>query len=159
MVDKLEWCINHGMKLIPPNDDLADEYFRSAEETLLVANLSKNSGSNMWLATHKYYTEYLAAYAILMKIGVKSEIHSCTIELIRLLEDEGIIGLELSRLLDNDKELRIDNQYYLKDIPIDFDSVKLAELLLSIRKMIDGFSEAQITAARNVISSKIYKYK
>ena len=40
----------------------------------------------MWIATHKYYTEYLAAYSLLMKIGIKSEIHSCTTEVIKILE-------------------------------------------------------------------------
>ena len=87
----IDWCKKQGMKLIEPNDNLAEEYYRNAEETLRVTNLIKNSGSNMWLATQKYYTEYLAAYSLLMKIGVKSEIHSCTIEVIRLLEKEKLI--------------------------------------------------------------------
>lgn len=47
------------MKLVEPNDSLAEEYYKNAEETLRVTNLIKNSGSNMWLATQKYYTEYL----------------------------------------------------------------------------------------------------
>lgn len=155
MDDKLEWCFDHGIKLITPNNNLADEYFSNAEETLLVANLSKNSGSNMWLATHKYYVEYLAAYAILMKIGIKSEIHSCTIQIIRFLEDDGVVDFGFSKILDEDKELRIDNQYYLKDIPVDFNSVKLAELLLRVRKIIDSIDADQITSIRD----KIYKLK
>ena len=57
----------------------------------------KDSGSNMWLATQKYYTEYLAAYSLLMKIGIKSEIHSCTIEIIRLLEKEKIVYFGFSK--------------------------------------------------------------
>jgi uncharacterized protein (UPF0332 family) len=153
MNDKLEWCFNHGIKLVAPNNDLADEYYSNAEETLLVANLSKTSGSNMWLATHKYYVEYLAAYAILMKIGIKSEIHSCTIEIIRFLEVEGIVDFNFSDILDRDKELRIENQYYLKDIPVDFDSIKLAELLLRVRELIDGLTSGQIVNIRD----KIYK--
>ena len=64
----LDWCKKQGMKLVKPSNDLAEEYFKNAEETLMVTNLIKNSGSNMWLATQKYYTEYLAAYSILMKI-------------------------------------------------------------------------------------------
>ena len=67
----IDWCKNQGMKLIEPNDNLSEEYYKSAEETLRIANLIKNSGSNMWLATQKYYTEYLAAYSLLMKIGIK----------------------------------------------------------------------------------------
>ena len=77
-----DWCKKQGLKLITPNTNLSKEYYKNAEETLRITNLIKNSGSNMWLATQKYYTEYLAAYAILMKIGIKTEIHSYTIEII-----------------------------------------------------------------------------
>ena len=129
----IEWCKKQGMKLIEPNDNLSEEYYKNAEETLRVTNLIKNSGSNMWLATQKYYTEYLASYALLMKIGIKTEIHSCTIEIIRLLEKENIITFKLSKNLEEDKELRIDNQYYLKNRPVDFNSKALSGLLLKIR--------------------------
>jgi len=96
----LGWCKRKGMKLIKPNTNLAEEYFKNAEETLRVTNLIKGSGSNMWLATQKYYTEYLAAYSLMMKIGIKSEMHSCTIEIIRLLEKKGSLNVGLnSRIL------------------------------------------------------------
>ena len=85
------------MKFAEPSNELAEEYFRNAEETLRVTNLIKDSGSNMWLATQKYYTEYLAAYALLMKIGIKSEIHSCTIEVIKLIEQEKFLDFNLSK--------------------------------------------------------------
>ena len=136
------------MKLIEPNDNLAEEYFKNAEETLRVTNLIKDSGSNMWLATQKYYTEYLSAYSLLMKIGIKSEIHSCTIEIIKVLEKEKIIDFNFSKILEDDKELRIDNQYYLKNRPVDFNSRKLAEILLKIRKILNTLSRQQITKIR-----------
>ncbi len=44
------WCKKQGMKLVEPNDNLAEEYYKNAEETLRITNLIKNSGSNMWLA-------------------------------------------------------------------------------------------------------------
>src|SRR3989344_6101092 len=96
----IEWCKKQGMKLIEPNDNIAEEYFSSAEETLRVANLTKDSGSNMWLATQKYYAEYLAAYSILMKIGLKAEIHICTMEIIKLLENEKIINFRFFDILE-----------------------------------------------------------
>lgn len=147
----IEWCKKQGMKLIDPNNNLAEEYYKNAEETLRVTNLIKNSGSNMWLATQKYYTEYLAAYSLLMKIGVKSEIHSCTIEIIKLLEKEKIVDFEFSKSLEEDKELRIDNQYYLKNKPVDFDSKKLSEILLKIRNILDTITDADIKRIRKLI--------
>jgi len=147
----IEWCKKQGMKLIEPNDNLSEEYYKNAEETLRVTNLIKNSGSNMWLATQKYYTEYLASYALLMKIGIKTEIHSCTIEIIRLLEKENIITFKLSKNLEEDKELRIDNQYYLKNRPVDFNSKALSELLLKIRELLDSITNEQVKHIRSLI--------
>lgn len=137
---KIKWCFSQGMKLIEPNERIANDYYRHAEETLRVLNLIKDSGSNMWIATQKYYSEYLAAYSILMKIGIKSEIHSCTIEIIRLFEDVGIIDFGFSSVLESDKDSRIDNQYYLKDKAIDLNPVQASMLLLKVRKVLDNMT-------------------
>ena len=102
----LDWCKKQGIKLIEPNNELAEEYYNNAEETLRVTNLIKDSGSNMWLATQKYYTEYLLAYSLLMKIGIKSEIHSCTIEIIKLFEKKKIVSFKFSTILEKDKQYR-----------------------------------------------------
>ena len=145
------------MKLLVPDDDLAEEYYKSSEETLMVGNLIKNSGSNMWLATQKYYAEYLAAYSLLMKIGIKSEIHSCTIEVRRIMEELGIIKFKFSDILEQDKGLRTDNQYYLKNIPINFDSKLLAKLLLDVRSILNTINQDQTMIVREHIFRKIYK--
>ncbi|MBI2547757.1 hypothetical protein HYW21_00235 [Candidatus Woesearchaeota archaeon] len=147
----MAWCKRQGMKLVEPNENLAEEYFRNAEETLRVTNLIKNSGSNMWLATQKYYTEYLAAYALLMRLGIKSEIHTCTIEVITLLEHEKILSFNFSKTLEYDKELRIDNQYYLKNRPVDFDGKKLAAILLNVRKTLESLTSEQILQIRKLV--------
>jgi len=136
----IDWCKKHGMKLIEPNDNLSEEYYKNAEETLRVTNLIKNSGSNMWLATQKYYTEYLAAYSLLMKIGIKW-----------LLENEKIIDFEFGKILEEDKELRIDNQYYLKNKPVHFDSKELSDTLLKIRKILDTIKDSDIKRIRKLI--------
>ncbi|PIN72041.1 hypothetical protein COT48_00240 [Candidatus Woesearchaeota archaeon CG08_land_8_20_14_0_20_47_9] len=146
-----EWCKKKGMKLIEPTDNLAEEYFKNAEDTLKITNMIKDSGSNMWLATQKYYTEYLAAYSLLMKIGIKSEIHSCTIEVIKLLEQEKIMHFNLSKILEKDKELRIDNQYYLKNRPVKIDPKKLSQLLLNVRHILDTITKEQIEKIRSMI--------
>ncbi len=105
----------------------------------------------MWLATQKYYTEYLAAYALLMRIGIKTEIHSCTIKIIGLLQEKDIVDFNYADMLEDDKELRIDNQYYLKNRPVDLDSSKLAQLLLKIRHILDTITEKKIDEIRNII--------
>lgn len=147
----IDWCKKQGLMLIEPNNNLANEYYKNSEETLRIANLIKNSDSNMWLATQKYYAEYLLAYSLLMKFGIKTEIHSCTIEVIKLLEQENIIDFEFSKILEDDKELRVDNQYYLKNKPVHFNSKEMALLLLKIRTIIDSLSYETILKIRNLI--------
>jgi uncharacterized protein (UPF0332 family) len=146
----ISWSKKQGMKLVKPSVNLSEEYFSGAEETLRVANLVKEF-SNMWLATHKYYAKYLAAYSILMRIGIKTEIHSCTIDVIRLLEKEKIIKFSFSDLLEHDKTLRTDNQYYMKNLPVDFDSIKEGEILLKVRDILDKISESEIQRIRLLI--------
>jgi uncharacterized protein (UPF0332 family) len=41
-----------------------------------------------WIATTAYYARYFALYALLMKIGIKSEIHDCSIAIARLLTEK-----------------------------------------------------------------------
>lgn len=60
-----------------------------------------------------------------MKVGIKCEIHECTIQLCKLFEELKVIPAGYTKILDDDKQLRIDNQYYLKnrDVPIDYDKI------------------------------------
>lgn len=120
---KINWCKKQkkGIKIIEPNDNLSQEYFENAEESLRVLRNIKETKSNMWIATTKYYIEYFAVYSVLMKLGIKCEIHECTIALVEFLEKEKIIQEGVSRILERDKELRIDNQYYLKNKPVEID--------------------------------------
>ena len=108
-MDKISWCkkLEKGIKLIEPNDNLSNEYFQNAEESLKVLASIKETKSNVWLATTKYYIEYFAIYSVLMKIGIKCEIHDCTIALAGLLEKDKIIPQGTSKILEKDKELRI----------------------------------------------------
>lgn len=149
-VSKLKWCCdqNKGLKLIKPNDNLAKEYIESAEETLYFLQGNKNK-SNMWLATTKYYCEYFSVYALLMKLGIKSEIHDCTIEVCRVLEERKIVPEGYTKKLEDDKELRIDNQYYLKNIAININLIELREFILKIKDKINSITLDEINKIRD----------
>ena len=151
MVD-LNWCKKQkrGIRFIEPNDNLAKEYLQSSEETLSILKEISDK-SNMWLATTKYYCEYFAIYSLLMKLGLKCEIHDCTIELCYVLEKEDIIPVGYSNRLKNDKKLRIDNQYYLKNVPVKIDIDDLVEFVLKIKKIISSITEENIKDIREKI--------
>jgi len=147
---KISWCKKQerGIKIQEPNDNISQEYYKNAEESIKVLKSIREIKSNMWLATTKYYVEYFAVYSVLMKIGIKCEIHDCTIALLRFLEDEGIVEKGTATSLGRDKKLRIDNQYYLKDKDVDVDLEKLSEFMLSIRKSLDGLDSDKVSELR-----------
>lgn len=151
----INWCKKQekGIKLIESNDNLSNEYFKNAEESLRVLRSIWQTQSRMWLATTKYYIEYFAIYSLLMKIGIKCEIHDCTITLIKFLEDEMIVEKGTALLLEQDKELRIDNQYYLKNKPVNIDFANLSNFLLSIKDSIEKLDNNKI----KIIKDKLNK--
>ncbi len=153
---KITWCCKQkkGIRLIQPNDNLAKEYIQSSEETFIVIQTIKGQ-SNMWLATTKYYCEYLAAYALLMKLGVKCEIHDCTIELCKLLEKENIMPKDFTKILEYDKDLRIDNQYYLKNRKVELNINELRDFLLNIKDRINSLTLNEINIIREKLKNKV----
>ncbi|MBW6461726.1 MAG: hypothetical protein K0B07_01650 [DPANN group archaeon] len=88
-----------------------------------------------------------------MKIGIKTEIHSCTIEIIKLLQAQNLLDFDYANILKHDKDLRIDNQYYIKNRPVDFDSEKLTNILLKIRPILDTITEQKIESIRQLIEN------
>ncbi len=149
----INWCLKQkkGIKFIEPNNDLAKEYIKSAEETLFSLKNGVED-SNMWKATKKYYAQYLAVYALMMKIGIKSEIHECTIELTRYLEE--LFPRNTFNNLMKDKQLRIDNQYYLKNKEITTNYDELFTFILSIKEKIHSISTPEIKKIREKIENK-----
>lgn len=151
MVD-LGWCKRQkgGIKLIEPNENLSAEYLKNAEETLSILR-DVEGKSNMWSATMKYYFEYFCIYSILMKIGIKCEIHDCTIKLAELLVRERVISSEFFVLIQKDKGLRIDNQYYLKNRNVKIDYDELTEILLQTKDILSKMNIEKINDIRSLV--------
>ena len=150
---KISWCKKQkaGIKIQELNENLSQEYYENAEESMRVLRSIKETSSNMWIATTKYYIEYFAVYSVLMKIGIKCEIHDCTIALVKFLEKEEVIEKETSKILEDDKELRIDNQYYLKNKPVNIDFEKLSNFILSIKRSLEKLDNEKIKELREKI--------
>jgi len=153
----MTWCMKKkgGIRRAEPSDNLCREYIGNAEESLRILDRIKDTGSRMWLATTKYYSEYFAFYALLMKLGIKCEIHDCTIELARRLEEKGFIPGGTAKRLDDDKELRIENQYYLKNRPVEIDMEALREFVLSMKAAADRMSKEDVSKMRSELFGRI----
>lgn len=150
---EISWCKKqkYGIKLIEPNENLSEEYFTNAEESMGVLRDIYETKSNMWLATTKYYIKYFAIYSVLMKIGIKCEIHDCTIAVVDFLEKEDIFHKGTAETLEKDKNLRIDNQYYLKNKPVEINFQNLSNFLLQIKEINENLDSETISKIRKKI--------
>ena len=86
-----------------------------------------------------------------MKIGVKCEIHDCTIKLSEFLADLEIVPKEFFVSIKNDKNLRIDNQYYLKNKYVEIDYNFLSGMLLKTKEILDKLTLQRINDIRSKI--------
>ena len=77
----IKWCCGQkeGIKLVEENDNLANSYLKMAENAIGTMNREKEYNLSFAISAC-YYSMYYSLYAIMMKIGVKCEIHSCSLE-------------------------------------------------------------------------------
>lgn len=105
-----------------------------------------------WIATTAYYARYFALYALLMKIGIKSEIHDCSIAIARLLAEKGTLNEDLVNDISKSKQIRIDTQYYigkeLNKASIKRNAENARKFVLRIEKIIENITPSQIENIR-----------
>jgi len=110
-MDKIKWCAGkkEGLSLIEPNSNLSEAYIKKAEEALesMRANIARD-----WKISTAYYTVYFSLYSLLMRIGIKCEIHSCTIEFVKIFLSE-FSSVEELDFISESLRARIDSQYYV----------------------------------------------
>ena len=152
-MDQIKWCLNQkkGIELVEPSDNLRDAYLVKAEDAL---DTLKTSRSRDWQLTTAYYTIYNSIYSLLMKIGIKCEIHSCTIEFTkRYLKDH--FTPEDFELIDKAFSARIDSQYYVnRQVPdqnYDLIMKKTPAFLVKCKNIV--LDQKEITEIRARVSS------
>jgi uncharacterized protein (UPF0332 family) len=108
-----------------------------------------------WTATTAYYARYFALYALLMKIGVKSEIHDCTINIAQMLAHHGILSQNLVNDIAEAKQTRIDTQYYIATQLNQEEIRKNAEtarnFVLEIEQKIENITSKQVNTIRTLL--------
>lgn len=77
----VKWCSKQdkGIKLVEPNDNLAESYLKMAENALGTMNREKKYNL-VFAVSAGYYAMYYSLYSVLRKIGIKCEIHACSIK-------------------------------------------------------------------------------
>jgi len=110
-LDKINWClkVKNGIELIEPNENLAKGYVLKAEEALEESRIAK---SRDWRISAAYYAMYFSLYSVLMRLGIKCEIHSCTIEFAKRFLHDFLNQQDLD-ILEDAFQARNDSQYYV----------------------------------------------
>ncbi len=84
-------------------------YLGMAEESINI--IGKVSKSNIWTATTAYYIFYYSLYSLMLKVGIKCEIHSCSLEFMKEYLSKYYSEDDLD-LIKKAFSARIDLQYY-----------------------------------------------
>lgn len=110
-MDKINWCfgVKGGLKKVEPNKEISLSYLAEAEKTLSKIKRCIDEDDFLWASVRIYYCAYYSLYAFLQRIGIKSENHDCSIELVNKLVEKNI-----KERMASFKKCRIDAQYYLK---------------------------------------------
>lgn len=141
MNEKIKWCIRQkkGIQLTEAKLHLSKQYMDEADMTLENVFLTKGK----WKLITAYYACYNALYSIIMKCGIKCEIHDCTIELMNLLdfdEDDAEYMTDL-------KDKRIQNQYYLKNFTLGSEE-KVKEFIAKCKQVLSDLNSEKIEKIR-----------
>lgn len=110
-MDQIKWCLSQrkGIELVEPSGNLREAYLLKADKTLEVLQATKIRD---WQLTTAYYAMYHGLYSLLMKIGIKCEIHTCTIEFAKRFLKQHFTAEDFI-LLDKAFRARNDAQYYV----------------------------------------------
>ena len=152
--DNLVWCLKQkrGIRIIEPNPNLTKAYLKKAISALNTMTAAVKINETDWITTTAYYARYFALYALLMKIGIKSEIHDCTINIAKLLSNNGILTPSLIEDIAKAKQTRIDTQYYVEkeqsQTAIKRNIEAARKFVLETEKAIDNITTEQINSIR-----------
>tara|TARA_Y100000310_G_scaffold78020_1_gene74607 strand:- start:16047 stop:16535 length:489 start_codon:yes stop_codon:yes gene_type:complete len=155
--DNITWCLKQkrGIKVEQPNDNLAKAFIKKAKSALNMLSAATEKDEIDWVATTAYYARYFSLYGLLQKCGIKSEIHDCTVTLLKFIFVDEFVSEELYQELQLAKQLRVDTQYYVAD---ELDTMKLKkdadtarQFVLKMEEVIDNLSPAQIEEIRKKI--------
>ena len=136
----LDWCKKQarGISLIDRKGHLSESYLNESKNAFDA--YLKNDGN--WKVITGYYACYNSLYAILVRVGIKSEIHDCTIELMELID----LGDDYE-FMKQLKDKRTNVQYYLQSVESSDEEVIL-KFIEKCRMVFEDMNSAKIEQLR-----------
>ncbi|QLH09337.1 HEPN domain-containing protein [Candidatus Nitrosotenuis sp. DW1] len=151
-----KWCASQkkGIRLVKESENLQKAYTKKSNEALKSMDVNAKAGINEWTISTSYYAKYFAIYALLSRIGIKCEIHDCTIALFGHLFGD-VIPQTFIQNLKQAKEDRIDAQYYTTEIRIDYSELirNTKDFVLKIEEIIDSLNPKKILDIRKELKT------
>ena len=156
--DYLRWCLRQskGIRLVRPSGNLAKAYLKKSRSALRSMKVNAENGIEDWAISAAYYAKYFSVYALLSNLGVKSEIHDCTIALFAYLF-RGSVSPGLVEGLRRSKRDRVETQYYTGEVGLDLGemSVETNRFVLEMEKVLDGLNTRRIAELRENLKKDI----
>jgi len=157
---RLQWCLKQskGIRMVKPSENLVKAYLQKSRNAVKSMEVNAQAGLVEWSVSASYYAKYFAVYSLLTKIGIKCEIHDCTITLFEYLFGD-IITKEMLTDLRNSKENRVEAQYYTQEIRVELEQEikKTKQFLLEIEKVIDGLNPEKISRLQSNLTTLVLK--
>jgi uncharacterized protein (UPF0332 family) len=157
MVVNLKWCCSKagGIRLIEPNDNLSSGYITMAENA--IGTMTREKNLNLQFAISAcYYSMYYSLYSVLMKLGIKCEIHSCTLAFMKSMLHK-YYSEEDFKIINKAFNSRETSQYYVDRIvpkeDIDFIFLNAVPFLSKSKDILSKINEKDILLIRKEISS------
>ena len=96
-MESLGWCKKQkrGIKLVDFNLDVAKGYLKMAGDSIGTMNWEKDENL-VFSVSAGYYCIYCSIYSIMQKIGVKCEIHSCSILFVNGTSGDASFGFNVT---------------------------------------------------------------
>lgn len=156
--DYLKWCAekDKGIKIIAPSENLVRAYLEKSRTAIKSMEVNANAGIAEWVVSTSYYARYFAAYALMSKIGVKCEIHDCTIALFSHLFSDSIPSHFIKEFKQS-KDDRVDMQYYPKEAKINTEQLisQTKTFVLQMEEIIDGLNTEKIAVLQNKVKEAV----
>jgi uncharacterized protein (UPF0332 family) len=122
------------IKVVAPSDEIRDSYFSKSESYLDSAKILIKENKLEETVSLLYYSMYYSLLGLLFEIGIKSENHTASIELL-----SSVFGIDTGEIVFARKE-RINKQYYI-DFKISKDDVdKLVKTAEDFSSKIQDYS-------------------
>lgn len=152
----LSWCLRQskGIKLVRPSENLVRAYVEKSRNALRAMEVNAKAGIVEWAVSAGYYAKYFSVYALLSEIGVKCEIHDCTIALFNYLFSDSV-SPGIIRELYQSKEDRIEMQYFVREVKVDLYRLiaETRDFVFEMEKLMDGLNSERVGLLRNKLKN------